>query len=105
MMALFISVDVVEGEQGVSHCGRDLAAAVLFDDMELQSALGLPAIVPDEGLAGEFEVERAYGEGELDQHEVALGHGEGVHIGGAVDGEFGDLLLNATVAYAEQPVA
>src|SRR5581483_2733415 len=104
-IALFIGVDVVKGEQGLAGRGRDLAAAVLFHDMEPKSALGLPAVVPDEGFAGKFEVERAHGQGELDQHEVAFGHGEGVHIGGAVDRDLGDLVLYAAVAHAEQPVA
>src|SRR5437588_13038665 len=43
-------------------------------------AFGVPAEVLDEGLAAQWDLDRAHGERELGQLEVALAHRERVHV-------------------------
>ena len=97
---------MVESEDGVGLKRRHETSAVLLEHVETQTALRAPEVVADEGLGGQEQPPGVDDERELGEHEVALRHGEGVHVGGAVDRHLGDDALRpAVVGNGEQTVA
>ena len=94
---------MVKGK-GWSAIAVRTSPCVLLDDMKHQPALRLPTIVPNEGLAREFQLERVDHQGEFGEHQVILAHAEAVHVRGALDRERCDHLLLAVVADAAEPI-
>src|SRR5262245_33663469 len=97
-------VDMMKAEDGLSRGAADEPPAVLLDHMKAKPSFRLPAIVADEGLARQSEVERIHHQRKLAENQVVLAHAEAVHIGGAFDRDFGDLPLRAVVADADEAV-
>src|SRR5262245_56232863 len=97
-------VDMMKGECGVSRDAAQKPSGVLLDDMEAKPSLGLPAIVSDEGLARQSEVDRFHHQRKLAEDQVLLAHAEAVHIGWALDRDFGNLPLRTIVADADEAV-
>src|SRR5262245_39191231 len=95
---------MMKGECGVSRDAARKPSGVLLDDMEAKPSLGLPAIVSDEGLARQSEVDRIHQQRKLSENQVLLAHSEAMHIGWALDRNLGDLPLRTIVAEADEAV-
>jgi hypothetical protein len=98
------SIDMMKGECGVSRDAAQNPSGVLLDDMKAKPPFGLPAIVSDEGLARQSEVDRVHHQRKLTEDQVLLAHAEAVHIGWALDRDLGNLLLRTIVADPDEAV-
>ena len=64
----------------------------------------IPAIVANEGLAREPELERIDHQRKFGEHEVIPAHAETVHVRGSLDRKVRDDPLPAIVAYSAEPI-
>src|ERR1044071_5301321 len=97
-------IDVVECEARFHRRGAHDFSRILRDDVEYQSALWLPAIVADERLAREPELDRIHDHRKFGEHEMVLAHAEAVHVRRPFDRQSCNAPLLAAVGYAAEAV-
>src|SRR5262245_24979211 len=85
----------MEGEnRPAMRCPHHLTS-FLLDDVKPDPALGLPLVIPDEGLATELEPKRVDHERELRQDKIPFAHPERVHVRWSLGRERGNDRLSS----------
>ncbi len=95
---------MVEGEAGLGLVLAAQLAVLTPEDEHPGALLRLPAVVLDERSRAARQSQRVDDEREVDEHGVALGQGEAVHVGGLGDAVRGDPALAAACRLGEDPV-
>ena len=83
--AVLERVDVMEGEEGIGFVRTRRRATVFVKDMKARASAGHPAIVLDERLTPERQIERPHDERVLGDNDVVVRRRERVHVRRLVD--------------------